>query len=246
MKSMNGCSLARLLSCDERAAYELHPICVYQHRFNKPRPQTPPLMGLVNINISHYRTATGGRIHGTPPQPSLLATTKKRQDFLHRLVNLLLLFQNENANAKYLEFEGKGLDSLKSFAPRKRRKPAALGVLTPSARRNEAADTAELRHMGENSILSAIAQTVSDGLNMALSIVAMWTNTQPVATSMNCDFTTSMTLQMITALTIMVVHGISGRRCSINPGTGEAIELGQTIRRRTGGTFRQKLPPMAV
>ena len=103
-------------------------------------------------------------------------------------------------------------------------------MLTPSARRNEAADTAELRHMGENSILSAIAQTVSDGLNMALSIVAMWTNTQPVKISMNRDFLpTSMTPQMITALLqSWQSGGISGRTLFDNLKRGEVIESTKT------------------
>lgn len=217
-----------------------------------PEPQTPPLMGLVNINISHYRTTAdlehGAHFTGLPT--AVITGHNKEKDEIFRIgSSTAWVFSNENANAKYLEFEGKGLDSLKELCAAKEEKMAALGaqMLTPSARRNEAADTAELRHMGENSILSAIAQTVSDGLNMALSIVAMWTNTQPVKISLNRDFLpTSMTPQMITALLqSWQSGGISGRTLFENLKRGEVIESTKTYEDEQAD-IQTEPPPMGV
>lgn len=172
-----------------------------------PAVQKPPLIGLVNTNISHYRTTAdlehGAHFTGLPTAVITGVTDEDNSTYMIGSTTAWL-FSNPDADASYLEFEGKGLDTLIQLLKEKEVKMAALGaqMLTPSERRNEAADTAEMRHMGENSVLSSISQTISEGLNTALEYAAEWLGVTAVATiKLNTDFMpSSVTPQMMREL----------------------------------------------
>jgi len=202
--------------------------------------EEPPLMGLVNVNISHYKNSAdlehGAHYTGLPTAwiagiTDVDAEGKKR---IYKIGSTTAwAFNNEKATAQYLEFEGKGLDTLVDLMKAKEEKMAALGaqMLTPSARRNEAADTAEIRHMGENSILSALAATLSTALNKALEYAALWLGTSPATVELNQDFMAqSMTPQMLSALVKAWVDGaISEETLFENLKEGEVINSEKTF-----------------
>lgn len=202
-----------------------------------PKVQDAPLIGLVNVNISHYKTTAdlehGAHFTGLPT--AVITGHTKGDDESFRIGSTTAwVFSQSDADAKYLEFEGKGLETLQELLKEKEEKMAALGaqMLTPSARRNEAAETAEIRHMGENSVLSSISQTLSEALNTALEYAAAWINsgTTPATIKLNTDFMPAfITPQMMRELLQAVQSGrISPRTYFENMKRGEIIDSEKT------------------
>jgi hypothetical protein len=201
---------------------------------NQIEIEEPPLMGLVNVNLSHYRN-TADLEHGAhyTGLPTVVLTGVndvddkgvKKEWYIGSAA--AWTFRDPNADAKYLEFEGKGLEMLENLLKAKEGKMASLGaqMLTPDTRRNEAADTAEMRHMGENSILSALAQTISSILNKALEYAGLWLGVTPATIQLNQDFLpTAMTPQMLTSLVSSWMNGaISKETLFDNLKAGEII-----------------------
>lgn len=197
-----------------------------------PHVTEPPLTGLVNVNISHYKTTAdlehGAHFTGLPTAVITGHSLSENEEF--RIGSTTAwVFDAPDADAKYLEFEGKGLDTLQEMLKQKEEKMAALGaqMLTPSTRRNEAAETAEIRHMGENSVLSSISQTISGALNEMLQVAAEWIGGATSATiELNTDFiAASITPQMLRELLQAVQSGrISHQTYFENLKRGEIID----------------------
>lgn len=196
-----------------------------------PKVDEPPLMGLVNINISHYKT-TADLEHGAHftglPTAVITGHAKGDEDVFQIGSTSAWVFSDADADAKYLEFEGKGLDTLKEMLESKESKMAAMGaqMLTPDTRRNEAAETAEIRHNGENSVLSSISMTISEALNMALDYAAQWMNVEAATITLNTDFMAKMlNPQMIQALLLAYQQGtISKQTLFENFKRGELVD----------------------
>jgi hypothetical protein len=167
----------------------------------------PPLMGLVNINLAHYLTTAikeRAEFFTGAPQPVIVGITSQEADGgLGIGSTTAWAFSNPDAKAFYLEFSGKGLGSLRESLKDKEQMMASLGaqMLVPETRRNESTETAAMRHMGENSILSNIAQTLSEGINKCLEFAAEWMGVVPAEIELNRDFMpTPMTPQMLKEL----------------------------------------------
>lgn len=202
--------------------------------------EVPPLLGLANVNLSHYRNSADlehGAHYTGLPQPWVSGINEVDDQGNKQTLKIgsssAWAFKNPDAKAQYLEFEGKGLDTLVDMMKAKEEKMAALGaqMLTPSARRNEAAETAEIRHMGENSILASLSQTISKALNAALEIAGLWEGKTPATIELNTDFMAkSMTPQMLTALVnTWQSGGISDQTLFDNLKKGEIIDSEKTF-----------------
>lgn len=197
--------------------------------------QQPHLMGLVNVNLSHYKNSAdlehGAHFTGLPtPVVTGFQSYDSKGDSKEMKIGSqsAWIIPDPSATAFYLEFEGKGLDTLKELMQSKEDKMASLGaqMLTPESRRNEAAETAAIRHLGENSILSSVAQTVSDLLNDALEIIGDWLNLTPATIELNTDFLPiPMTPQMLQQLVASWQSGaISSQTLFENLKAGEIID----------------------
>lgn len=193
--------------------------------------ESPPLLGLVNINISHYRS-TADLEHGAhfTGLPTAIITGIQADDAKGEFkigASNAWLFSNPDANAKYLEFTGQGLSALVERLKSKEGQMASLGaqMLSPDTRRNESTETAGMRHMGENSILANIAQAVSEGINKCLVIAGEWMGITPSEIELNRDFMpTPMTPQMLTSLVASWQSGaISSQTLFDNLKEGEVI-----------------------
>lgn len=153
----------------------------------------PPLMDLVNVNLSHYKTTAdlehGAHFTGLPTAVITGFHNEENQEFKIGSSSAWV-FSNPETTAFYLEFEGKGLETLQELLKSKESMMAALGaqMLTPDSRRNEAAETAALRHGGEHATLGSISISVTDALNKALAIMADWLGVTPSVVQLNRDF----------------------------------------------------------
>jgi hypothetical protein len=164
-----------------------------------PEVDDPPLIDLVNMNLSHYRTSAdyehGCHFTGLPTaviagyrvEPQENGTTEK----FSIGSPTAWVFPDAAAHANYLEFTGQGLGALQTNLERKEQQMAVLGarMLEALKRGVESAQTASIHRVGEESALTSIAQTVSAGLTKALQWYARWASLDDNATiELNRDF----------------------------------------------------------
>jgi hypothetical protein len=157
-------------------------------------PDKPPMYDLATLNLSHYRTTAdlehGAHFTGLPTAVVSGYTKESESDVFRIGSSTAWIFPDPSANAKYLEFTGQGLDTLRNIKKDKEDNLAILGarMLAPEKKQSEAADTVRMRHAGDGAILSAICNSVSQGLNKCLEIIGQWEGTEPATIHLNEDY----------------------------------------------------------
>jgi hypothetical protein len=142
-------------------------------------PEIPPLVDLVDVNLSHFRVSADYE-HGCHftglPTPYIAGYFADTDAKLHVGSLTAWVFQSENTKVGYLEFTGQGLSCLVENMVAKKDMMAILGarLLTTDSGSNQTAMTAAIHHGGETSILGAIAQTISLGLQRQLTLFCAW------------------------------------------------------------------------
>jgi hypothetical protein len=204
-----------------------------------PEVDEPPLIDLVNMNLSHYRTSAdfehGAHFTGLPTPVISGYTPEKVGEKLYIGSSSAWIFPRPEAKAFYLEFSGDGLSTLEKSLERKEQQMAVLGARMLEAQKKgvEAADTASIHRKGEESMLSAVAQTVSLGLEVALRWFAEWAKADPASISfkLNRDFYPApMNPQQLTALIAAWQQGaISDQTLFENLQQGEIISQDTTL-----------------
>ena len=179
--------------------------------FISPNDLTPPcdkspILDLVNVNLSHYRTQADleqGNYLTSSPTPYIIGQ-KNAESAAWSIGSGTIWFLSEGASTGMLEYTGAGLSFLEKSLDRKQAMMALLGarLLEEQKRTAEAAETLRIRGSGESSILSSIADTVSDGLAQALMWMAEWEGFDATITvELNKDFMDAkLTPQELTAL----------------------------------------------
>jgi hypothetical protein len=154
----------------------------------------PPLLDLVDVNLSHYRSSADlehGRHFTALPTPWVAGVAEKTA--LRIGSGIAWSFSDPQARAGMLEFTGKGLSELSAALEQKERHMAVLGarLLESRATHQEAAATVRLRQSGESSALRRIATAYGEGLTRALRFHAWWNGTNTtdsILASVNQDF----------------------------------------------------------
>ena len=136
----------------------------------------PPLIDLVDMNISHYQT-TADYEHGCHftglPTPVITGYTPEIDGSKFYIGSTTAwVFNRSDAKAFYLEFTGEGLGSLKANMDKKEGHMAILGarMLEVQVRGVESANTAAIHRGGEQSMLASVAQSISIGMTNVLKI----------------------------------------------------------------------------
>ena len=177
-------------------------------RDNTPCVDKPPLLDLVDVNLSHYRT-TADYEHGLHftglPTPVVTGYYSDDKSASLRIGSgTAWLLPDPQSKAFYLEFTGQGLGELREALRSKEAMMATLGarILAPEKRAAEAAQTANIHRSSENSVLASIAQSISVGLTHVMEWLRDWSNiTGEVKVELNRDFIpNSMTAQDIDVL----------------------------------------------
>lgn len=177
------------------------PLTLDGQNFN---PEKPPLLGLVDVNLSHYMTSADlehGRHFVALPTPVIITGASFEGD-LHIGSGKALVLP-EDSDAKYLEFSGQGLKALETGSQEKREQMAALGAQVIQGQKNqaEAAETVRLKQNSETSILTRAVQTVENAMNKALAMMAEWEGVTVPTVKINTDYIDSkLTPQEMTAL----------------------------------------------
>ena len=142
--------------------------------------QKSPIQGLVNVNLSHFRTSADLEhgAHFTALPTAWVAGDLKQgaDDDELRIGSGAAWHLEADARAGFLEYTGQGLDALEKRLERKEAHMAVLGarLLEDQKAGVEAAATISLRHRGENSMLASLADTVGRGLTEALAWLVHW------------------------------------------------------------------------
>lgn len=157
----------------------------------------PPLIDLVDMNLSHYRT-TADYEHGCHftglPTPVISGYTPEAEGEKFYIGSMTAwVFPRPDAKASYLEFTGQGLQSLKDNLDKKEGHMAILGarMLEVQVRGVESANTAAIHRGGEQSMLASVAQAISIGFQRALKTFCQFagaTSTADVRFDLNRDF----------------------------------------------------------
>lgn len=143
-----------------------------------PKLEMPPLLGLVNICMSHYRNSADMEhgLHFTGlPTPYATGIVNPDQKF-HIGSTAFLTFDNQDTKVGYLEFTGQGLMPLSEAMLAKEKKMAVLGasVFQSDPRNIEAAETVRIRKSGETSLLMGVVTAVEATVKMALECASLW------------------------------------------------------------------------
>ncbi len=167
----------------------------------------PPLIDLVDMNLHHYRITSikcnalpfavptmfiAGNLNLEPGEKVYVGSTKA----IHS--------NDPQANANYIEYSGQGLGAVEKEIDKAEAQMAILGarMLEPQRGSVESAEGQSIHRKGEESILSAISQTISIGLTNVMTWFADWAGASgTVKIQLNRDFyPVGMTPQMLTAL----------------------------------------------
>lgn len=210
---------------------------------NGPEIQKPPIYDLVTMNLSHYRSTAdlehGAHYTGLPT--AVVMGYQVERDAEGKALDKFSIgsadawvFPDKDADAKYLEFTGQGLQALENRIKDKQEQMAAIGarMLSPEKAQAEAAETLKLKHAGEGAVLSTISSMISQGLTRVLNIMAEWAGASAgQVITLNKDFVElTMTGPELTALIgAWQSGGISRETMFWNLQQGEMIQPGRTF-----------------
>lgn len=212
-------------------------------------PDTPPLMDLVDINLSHYRTNADYE-HGCHftglPTPVISGYTPEKEGQSFGIGSMTAwVFPRPDARATYLEFTGQGLKALESNLTRKETQMTVLGarMLESKPGNGDSQGGAAVNMGGEQSILAAMSQAASIGIERALTMFSKFAGSeQPAKFRLNKDFfPMPMSALSLTALVASWQNGaISYQTLFDNLQRGEVIDIDQTVEIELAGMNQHK------
>ena len=172
----------------------------------------PPLLGLVNVALSHYRSSADLE-HGRhfAGRPTLYVTGMRSDQEIRVGGAAAIIIPDPAARVGYAEFTGQGLGSLETALESKEKQMAVLGaaVFAQSKAGVEAAETARIRTSGETSLLAGVVSAVQETLKAALECACRWqAQTGEVTVELNREFMDSpMDAQTLAGLVAAYVAG---------------------------------------
>lgn len=192
----------------------------------------PPILDLVNINLSHFRTDVDlehGAHFTAIPTPMFAGFEFDDSEPFCLGASGGHAATSPDAKAWFLEFQGVGLGTLKEIKEEKKSQMSVLGARFLDAEKNqaEATDTVRIRKSGETSVLAATAQKRARSITRILEIMRDWMGISgDVTIELNTDYSdASLTPQQMTALFGMLQGGaISQQTFFYNMKYGEMYE----------------------
>jgi hypothetical protein len=213
----------------------------------------PPLIDLVDMNLSHYRS-TADYEHGCHftglPTPVISGYQNDPANPTKFYIGSMTawVFTNPQAKASYLEFTGQGLGALKENIDGKANYMAVLGarMLEAQIKGVEAADTAAIHRGGEQSMLSSVAQSISMGIQKALKTFCDFAGAKgDVKFELNRDFF-PVPMDALTLTAIIAGwqnHAYSYETMFENLKKGEIVPVDRTIDEEQVG-IKKNPPPV--
>lgn len=173
--------------------------------------QKPPMLDIVDLNISHFRTSADlehGRHFTGLPTPVISGMEASGPMYIGSQAAWVL--PNPDAKAYYMEFEGNGLQSLEKALTEKQSQMASMSarLIDNSKRGSEAAETVKLRYMSEAASLITVVRSVEQGMNLVYNTLAALLSEPEVKIDLNKDFMdTKMSATDLSALVSAYIEG---------------------------------------
>lgn len=155
-------------------------------------PSKPPMLDIVDINLSHYRTSADlehGRHFTGLPTPWITGAESENKMNIGSLSAWVI--PDANAKVGFLEFTGQGLGSLEKALAEKQSQLASLSarLVDNSTRGSEAAETVRLRYTSETASLRGVVRSVEALVNQVYSEMAFMEGLSgKVNIKLNTDF----------------------------------------------------------
>lgn len=152
----------------------------------------PPMLDLVNINVSHYRSSADlehGRHFTALPTPWAAGFDRKSE--LHLGASTAWVSEESSARCGFLEFTGQGLSALQEALVEKQQLMSILGSRLLEGDKNsvESAETLRMKRLSERSVLASVANNVGEALRQCLEWMRDWLGTTgEVDVELNDDF----------------------------------------------------------
>ncbi len=220
-----------------------------------PRVARPPLIDLVDLNLSHYRTSADlehGRHFTALPQPWVSGIPAGSDPLAIGAGGVWCL--DKDGEAGMLEFKGEGLGALVTADQEKRKMMATLGarLLEEQGGPAETATAVQMRHAGEQASLKKIVGLLEVGLKHSLQTFCWWggEGEKPaevkVEVKLNRDFfALRMSSEDLKALILSLQAGaISHETFWYNIGLGDIARPGVTSKQERDQIDKEKPEPM--
>jgi hypothetical protein len=180
--------------------------------------QKPPVYDIAVKNVHHWQLSADRRhaLHWADnPTPVVCGTIMGKDGMPVDVISLgasEVLNLAAGGDAKYLEFQGNGLQPTKDQMNEDMAEMAVLlsRILAGDSKAAEAAETAAIHRAGENAVLASIANALSSGFTKALVMLAdfMGVDGSKISYRLNTNFyPTPMSSQMFIAMTNAVIAG---------------------------------------
>lgn len=181
---------------------------------NQPAIQKPPLLDIVNLNLSHFKSYAeleSGRFYTANPVYTTNSGGDDNEDAPEYYIAPNVVWElGKDGSADILEFSGKGLGSLENALVSKERQIESIGgrlIPALSGRGSRSQKELEVSEQSEQSLLLNLADTLDEAFLFVLEELANWNNhvsgdfTSPEF-KMNRDYIT----QEITARDIRIIY----------------------------------------
>ena len=176
-------------------------------------PCKPPLLDLARVNIAHFKLNVDyyhGMHFTALPTPYGSGIQAKEGTSFHIGSTNFTWYSNPQAKLAFLEFGGKGLETLENEKTKLIESMVILGsnMLQGDKKVAEATQTVAMRSAGQNAILISMAGTISRGITKVLQIMTEWSLlNDTVSYSLNTDYNLTeispqMVKEMITGRTL--------------------------------------------
>ena len=203
-----------------------------------PSIDKPPLLDLVEVNLSHYRTSADHE-HGAhlPSLPSPWVSGIDIEGSLPIGSGSAWVLPEPQARAGMLEYTGDGLGSIERLSAAKQDRMSALGarVIEQQKKSAETAEAMRIRSSSEYSVLSTMASAFDLGMQQVMGWHSWWAGVdvpvEEISFSLNKDFfDTRLNPQEAQVLVAAWQSGaVSHDTLFWNLQQGEWIEAGRTL-----------------
>lgn len=179
---------ARKIPVRRGTALDFIPFVFLSPTSVSPDVDKPPLLDLVDVNLSHYRTMADlehGRHWTALPTPWVSGLKKSDGNKTLSIGSGKAWELDKEGRAGMLEFTGQGLGSLVTADADKRGMMATLGarLLESAPAAAETMGAVAMRHAGEHATLRSIAGVTEQGLTTTLQVFSWWAATGEAATA---------------------------------------------------------------
>jgi hypothetical protein len=201
-----------------------------------PDMHRPPILDLVDLNLSHFRTSADyeSALHVLAQPTAVITGLPEENQTKFQIGGPQIWRLPEGATAAYMEMRADGLSGSERALAMKVEAMREIGaqMLSSAADGPETATSARIRQHSQTSVLSSIAGTCSTGLQRALQIALDWDSiTGEAEVELNQDYLESiMAPDMLRELTVTHREGLLTKRDYVyNLQRGELLQPGRNI-----------------